>query len=83
MLYIGVTNSLSRRVWKHREGVGASFPARYQCQKLIYYEHYRDIRDAITRESQLKKWSRDKKIALINNMNPSWLDLAADVLQDR
>jgi putative endonuclease len=46
-------------------------------------EHYRDVRDAIARESQLKKWSSAKKIALINEMNPSWLDLAADVLQDR
>jgi putative endonuclease len=82
VLYIGVTNSLSRRTWKHREGIGANFPAHYQCKKLIYYEHYRDIRDAIARESQLKKWSRAKKIALINRMNPSWLDLGANVLQD-
>jgi putative endonuclease len=50
---------------------------------LIYYEHYRDIRDAMGRESQLKKGSRAKKIALISRMNPSWLDLGADVLQDR
>jgi putative endonuclease len=82
VLYIGVTSSLSRRTWKHREGVGANFAARYQCKKLIYYEHYRDVRDAIARESQLKRWSRGKKIALINHMNPSWLDLGADVLQD-
>jgi len=81
-LYIGATNSLSRRSWKHRKGIGAKFPARYQCQKLIYYEHYRDIRDAIARESQLKKWSRVKNIALINRLNPSWLDLGADVLQE-
>jgi putative endonuclease len=83
VLYIGVTNSLSRRVWRHRESVGANFPARYQCKELIYYEHYRDVRDAIARESQLKKWSRAKKIALINEMDPSWLDLGVDVLQDR
>jgi putative endonuclease len=83
VLYIGVTNSLSRQTWKHREGIGASFPARYQCQKLIYYEHYRDIRDAIARESQLKTWSRAKKVALINRINPRWSDLGADVLQDR
>ncbi len=82
VLYIGVTNSLSRRVWKHREGIGANFPARYQCKKLIYYEHYRDIRDAIARESQLKKWSRAKKIALIDRFNRCWLDLGAEVLQD-
>jgi hypothetical protein len=66
-----------------REGPGANFPALYQWKKLIYYEHYRDIRDAIARESQLKKWSRAKKVALINRMNPSWLDLGADVPQDR
>jgi putative endonuclease len=60
-----------------------NFPARYQCKKLIYYEHYRDIRDAIARESQLKKWSRAKKITLINRFNPSWLDLGMGVLQDR
>jgi putative endonuclease len=82
VLYIGVTNSLSRRTWRHGENIGASFPARYQCKKLIYYEHYRDIRDAIARESQLKKWSRAKKVALINKMNPHWLDLGAVVLQD-
>jgi predicted GIY-YIG superfamily endonuclease len=51
--------------------------------KLIYYEWYRDIRDAIARESQLKKWSRAKKMALINRLNPTWRDLDADVLQDR
>jgi putative endonuclease len=52
-------------------------------QKLIYYEHYRDIRDAIAQESQLKKWSRAKKVGLINRLNPRWEDLGADVLQDR
>ena len=56
---------------------------RLQMHKLIYYEWYRDIRDAIARESQLKKWSRAKKVALINRLNPSWSDLGADVLQDR
>jgi putative endonuclease len=83
VLDIGVANSLSRRAWKHRGSVGANFPARYQCNKLIYYEHYRDIRDAIARESQLKKWSRAKKIALINRMNPNWIDLGTEELQDR
>jgi putative endonuclease len=52
-------------------------------QELIYHEHYRDIRDAIARESQLKKWSRAKKIDLINQLNPTWNNLGADVLQDR
>ena len=83
VLYIGVTNWLSRRTWQHREGNSAGFAARYQCNKLIYYEWYRDIRDAIARESQLKKWSRVKKVTLINRVNLSWRDLGADVLQDR
>ena len=78
-----VTNSLSRRTWQHREGNQPGFAADYRCTKLIYYEWYRDIRDAIARESQLKKWSRAKKVALINRLNPSWSDLGADVLQDR
>ena len=83
VLYMGVTNRLSRRTWEHREGNRPGFAADYRCTKLIYYEWYRDIRDAIARESQLKKWSRSKKVALINRLNPSWRDLGGDVLQDR
>ena len=83
VLYIEVTNSLSRRTWQHRKGDRLGFAADYRCTKLIYYEWYRDIRDAIARESQLKKWSRAKKVTLINRLNPSWRDLGADVLQDR
>ncbi|PYL65328.1 MAG: hypothetical protein DMF25_04040 [Verrucomicrobia bacterium] len=52
----------------------------YRCTKLIYWQHYCDIRDAIARETEVKKW---KKIALINRLNPSWLDLSIEVLQDR
>jgi putative endonuclease len=83
VLYIGVTNRLSRRTWEHGQGTRVGFSAKYECKKLICYEHYRDIRDAIARESQLKKWSRTKKISLINQLNPQWADLGADVLQDR
>jgi len=80
---IGVTNRLSRQTYEHREGAKVGFAAKYQCKNLIYYEHYRDIRDATARESQLKKWSRAKKIGLINRLNPRWEDLGADVLHDR
>jgi len=59
------------------------FASRYQCKKLIYYEHYRDVRDAIARESQLKKWSRAKKIGMINRSNPTWNDPGDGVRQDR
>ena len=82
VLYIGVTNSLSRRVWEHREGTGANFPAAYRCNKLIYYEHCTNADEAIARETQIKKWSRTKKTDLIQRMNPSWLDLGSDVLAD-
>ena len=82
VLYIGVTSGLSRRTWQHREGVKAGFASKYQCRKLVYYEYYPDVRAAIARESQLKKWSRAKKIDLINRLNPTWNDLAADILQD-
>jgi putative endonuclease len=81
LLYSGVTNRLSRRTWEHRKGGKLGFASKYQFMNLIYYEHYRDIRDAIARESQLKKWSRAKKIGLINRLNPEWKDLGMDVLQ--
>ena len=80
VLYIGVTNSLSRRIAEHREGIGANFPAAYRCNKLIYYEHFTQVDEAIARESQLKKWSRAKKVALVDELNPSWLDLGDDLL---
>jgi putative endonuclease len=83
VLYIGVTNRPSRRTWQHRRGERAGFASTYQCKKLVCYEYYRDIRDAIVRESQLKKRSRKKKIDLINRLNPRWEDLGAEVLQDR
>jgi putative endonuclease len=75
VLSIGVTNSLSRRSCQHRQGIGAAFPSAYRCTKLIYFEHYRDIRNAIARETQLKKWSRTKKVKLINRLNPRWMDI--------
>jgi putative endonuclease len=83
VLYIGMTNRLSRRTWEHREGAKSGFASKYQCRKLVYCEHYRHVRDAIARESQLKKWSRAKKISLVNRLNPRWEDLGVVVLQDR
>jgi putative endonuclease len=78
-LYTGVTSELLVRVWQHRNGERpTSFAQRYQCGHLVYWEHYRDIRDAITREKQLKGWRREKKNALISKLNPRWDDLAED-----
>ncbi|MDD5678402.1 MAG: GIY-YIG nuclease family protein [Kiritimatiellae bacterium] len=79
-LYIGVTNSLVRRVHQHRSGDVAGFTERYNLNCLVYYEQYNDPRDAIAREKQLKRWRREKKEALIGKMNPTWMDLAESVL---
>jgi putative endonuclease len=82
VLYIGVTNNIAHRVTEHRRGSGANFPAAYRCNKLIYCEQYQYVNDAIARESQLKRWSRTKKIGLINSVNPTWKDLGKDILQE-
>src|SRR5258707_14210734 len=80
VLYIGMTNDLSRRISEHRSGEVPGFTADYQCHKLVYHEHYSEVGAAIAREKQLKRWSRTKQIGLIVRMNLSWVDLADDIL---
>jgi putative endonuclease len=76
VLYTGVTSRLKDRVWEHKEKVyQTAFTYKYHIHKLIFFEEYPDIRDAIEREKQIKAGSRAKKIALINGMNPDWNDL--------
>ena len=70
VLYIGVTNDLSRRVAEHREGSGSAFTSKYKCYDLVYMEEFLDINDAIAREKQLKGWGREKKDNLIKSLNP-------------
>ncbi len=77
-LYIGVTNNLRNRVCAHKKGVGSEFTNKYSCHKLIYYEEYQYIDDAIAREKQLKGWRREKKQNLVHKMNPRWEDLSAE-----
>lgn len=74
-LYIGVTNNLERRIAEHRAGIVPGFTQKYNCTKLVYYEQYSDVNQAIEREKQLKKWSRAKKDSLIDMMNPERKDL--------
>ena len=81
-LYIGVTNGLVRRVWQHQHGEIAGFTKRYELNRLVYFEHYGDIRDAIAREKQLKRWRRSKKNALIKSVNPNWNDLSPMLEQE-
>jgi putative endonuclease len=73
-LYIGVTNSLARRLYEHRCGL-EGFTARYRIHRLVYFERTTDVRVAIDRETQLKSYRRQKKVALIEAMNPTWDDL--------
>jgi len=75
-LYTGVTNSLYRRVWQHKEHTGSKFTARYKLDRLVYFERFSDIRSAIDREKRIKGWLRIKKITLIVSVNPSWRDLS-------
>ncbi|MBI4282398.1 MAG: GIY-YIG nuclease family protein [Chloroflexi bacterium] len=75
-LYVGMTSNLVRRLEEHRHGVGGDFTKRYTISRLVYYETTEDVLSAITREKQLKGWTRAKKAALIEASNPYWVDLA-------
>jgi len=74
-LYIGVTNNLVRRVYEHKTKINESFTKRYSVNKLVYYEEYGDITEAIHREKCLKNWKRKWKLQLIEKVNPRWSDL--------
>ena len=79
VLYVGVTNSLSRRVAEHAAGHGSTFTQKYNCHKLVYFEVFPDIEQAIAREKQIKHFKREWKEELVNRMNPEWRDLAAEL----
>ncbi len=74
-LYIGMTNSLKSRVVQHKEGLIPGFTQKYKVNILVYFEEFMEVRDAITRETQMKRWKREWKIKLIESMNPAWKDL--------
>jgi putative endonuclease len=74
-LYCGVTSNLTLRVHQHKEGIGSSFTRRYRLNRLVYFEQYELITEAIQRESNVKHWPRAWKIQLIEAVNPGWNDL--------
>jgi putative endonuclease len=78
VLYTGVTNHLERRVTEHKRELCAGFTERYKVTRLVYFEGFCDVRDAITREKQIKRWRREKKLALIRGINPKFRDLSED-----
>jgi putative endonuclease len=75
-LYVGMTNKLERRVYEHKNKLIDGFTKKYNINKLIYYETFNNVNNAIRREKQIKGWLRIKKIKLIESMNPEWKDLS-------
>lgn len=82
VIYIGVTSDLERRLHQHKQGIIKGFSQKYKTNKLVYYEQYDDIINAITREKEIKKWRREKKDILINKVNPAWDNLSLDWYED-
>ncbi|MHC4536908.1 MAG: GIY-YIG nuclease family protein [Planctomycetota bacterium] len=74
-LYIGVTNNLLKRIYEHKKELVEGFTQKYGVHKLVYYEIFKNIQDAITREKNMKKWKRKWKMELIEKCNPNWEDL--------
>jgi len=75
VLYTGMTNSLDRRIWQHENKEFDGFTAKVQFRRLVYFESFDDVRKAIDREKQIKRWRREKKLWLIESMNRDWKDL--------
>ena len=80
VLYTGVTNDLRRRVAEHKNGKGSKFTGKYNVTKLVFYESFGRIQDAIAAEKKIKAGSRSKKVKLIESVNPQWLDLDEQAL---
>ena len=79
-MYIGVTSDLVKRCYEHKGDTIEGFTKKYQVHSLVYYEAHDDIREAIIREKQIKKWNRDWKIRMIEEKNPEWLDLYNEII---
>lgn len=79
-LYIGVTSDLRKRIWEHRNGVVEGFSKKYDIHKLVYFEQFEDMENAIIREKRLKKWQRAWKIKIIEENNPNWDDLWEQII---
>ena len=79
VLYTGVTSNLAKRVYEHKQKLGCGFTTRYNVNKLVYYEVFDDIENAIEREKRIKGGSRKRKLDLINDMNEKWKDLYEDL----
>ena len=79
VMYIGVTSNLTRRVFEHKTHIYKGFTNKYNVTKLVYYEEFPEIEQAIAREKQLKNWHREWKNQLVESMNPNWIDLSETI----
>jgi putative endonuclease len=77
LVYVGMSSVLVGRVWQHKNKIYDGFTKKFNCNKLVWYESYQYVYDAIRREREIKKWRREKKNALVEAHNPEWEDLAA------
>ncbi len=78
VLCICITNNLYRRLYEHKNGLADGFTKKYNIHKLVYFEETNDVYSALSREKQLKKWVRVKKVSLISKVNPDWKGLSLD-----
>jgi len=78
VLYVGMTGFLMSRILQHKRGEGSMFTTKYRVNRLVCYEAFDHVETALRRETEIKKWRREKKVALIEKKNPTWEDLAAD-----
>ena len=81
VLYVGVTNDLMRRIYEHANQLVLGFSSKYKVTKLVYFQRFADIEDAIAAEKMIKGWLREKKIKLIESVNPAWKDLSGEILR--
>ncbi|OGP97421.1 MAG: excinuclease ABC subunit C [Deltaproteobacteria bacterium RBG_19FT_COMBO_46_9] len=77
VIYVGITNDLTRRIYEHKNKMIKGFTEKYNVKKLVYFEETQDVNTAIEREKEIKKWRREKKNRLVNSMNPNWDDLSS------
>jgi putative endonuclease len=83
VLYIGITNDIWRRVWEHKNDVLPGFTSKYRVHRLVYFETFKYVGNAIAREKHLKGWLRERKVALIRNANSTWEDLGEQWLRGK
>jgi putative endonuclease len=81
VLHIGVTNSLERRIWFHRNSAAESFTKKYRVDRIVFYESFNEARFAISREKEIKGWRREKKNDLVITLNPTWKDLSSELFE--